>query len=440
MIFIFPASSLFCQDGAQIQALKSFRITPKKKAAYMWIGAVWNPNLNLYIAMFYEFKLGIPGGPEQTLYSQLFNRKGKKAGPLNKLTTISGSDEFSFHFDMTLNEIENEIFVVWSRKSYDEILGITLSGDGRVLPGVEKKQIKKPEGPASGLFPKVVWIKSRNQYAVAWSHLTSQNPTNPDNGFYLALLKPNLKPKLKPTKVKQQSMKNYYYLVTSLLPMHDRILWGAAQDSAKKIRPVVWFTDYKGEVIKVPKAKWDGSIFPGPKAKGGAQVFVDQNPTQDQYLLMWNVGDYQDYRYRTFGNTYYRIMNSDGSFAFKKRKLPKKFRFPYDAIPVYNPQNNRFLVVYSEYKNLFVDNPLVEFQGGRLWATYIDSDGKLGLPDDPSEDAFPLTDLFTDNQTGMFLYEVIYNPFYDEYLIVFMLADYTVPYDTSSDIWGIILK
>jgi len=174
-------STLFCQDEpVQAQTLKSFRITPKRDGAFDWIGAVYNPNLNRYIILYYEFKNVGPDAPYQTLYSQMFNRKGKKVGSLNKLATLKGSDEFSPEMNMALNEIENQILLVWAQFIFDEIYGIVLSGDGRLDPSIEMKQIKASTGPASGLYPKVVWIPGRNQYAVAWSHYDDSNATNPE--------------------------------------------------------------------------------------------------------------------------------------------------------------------------------------------------------------------------------------------------------------------
>jgi hypothetical protein len=102
--------------------------------------------------------------------------------------------------------------------------------------------------------------------------------------------------------------------------------------------------------------------------------------------------------------------------------------------------NNHFLVVYSEFKNLYREDPYAEFQGGRLWATYVDPYGQLGQPYKPGEAAFPLTDVFIDKQTGMYLDHVVYDPIHNEYLVIFTLVDYQDMYNPSAHIWGTIIK
>lgn len=445
VILVFPNADLFCQDETlQIQALKSFRITPKRKAIFGLAGAVYNPNLDHYIVLFVENQYDAPGGPIQKIYSRMFNRAGKKAGPLRTLRDSHDESEVILFMDMTLNEIENEILVVWSALGFDEIKCIPLSGDGRLIdPGYGEdpsKTVKAPSHTGSGFLPRVTWIPNRNLYAVGWANFKPHESSSLDNGFYLSVLKPSLKRKLKPTKVKQMTFKNDYYYVTTLLPVGDRLFWGAAQDAKKKIKPVVWFTDLKGEAVVGPHTKNDGSILPEKKLKGEGKVMADYNPYHDQYLLIWNKADKPYYTEQTFRDTYYRIMNSDGSFIFKKRKMPKNFRFHTAVPPLYNPIYNNFLVVYSEHKILYDRDIPTEFQGGRLWATLIDAYGNLGIPNSGGQTAIPLTDVFTDKQTATRLAKVIYNPLQNEYLVLFEIIDLEGTYDVHSDIWGIILK
>jgi hypothetical protein len=72
-----PAELWGQEDTLQVQGLKSFRITPKRQASYHWIGAVYNPNLDRYVMLFNDYKNEPPYGPVQTIYSRMFNHKGK---------------------------------------------------------------------------------------------------------------------------------------------------------------------------------------------------------------------------------------------------------------------------------------------------------------------------------------------------------------------------
>jgi len=440
----FQSPVLFCQDApVRAQALKSFRITPNRKATFSRCEAVYNPNLNHYIILFTEYEYNDPSGPHQSIYTQMITPKGKKAGALNRLRTSHGNEDFIPYLDLTLNEKENEFLVVWPDRTFDEIRGILLNGDGRLMltGGNERsKTIKPSSGSGTAYPPKAAWIPSTNQYAVAWTSRDHTKPSSLDNGFYLSIHKPNLKYKLRPTKVRQQSQKNYIYIATTLLPIGERLLWGSAQDSAKKMKPVVWFTDLQGEVLTGTHTKRDGSIFPGKKVRGSGHVYTGYNPYHDQFLLIWNAADKSGYLEETYRDTYYRMMNSDGSFASKKRKMPKYFRFHSAYEPIFNPITNNFLVVYSEHKHLYLPDPPVEFKDGRLWATYIDAYGVLGLPDSPREKAFPLTDLFADYYTSMRYIGTVYNSLNNEYLVLFLIADYLDPWDVDTEIWGIILK
>ena len=442
-IFLLLTSGLYGQDEpAQTQALKSFRITPKKEADNNFMGAVYNPNLDRYVVFFFDYKYD-SNGPHQTIFSQLFNRKGKKAGSLYTIRAAHGPESFMPFMDIALNEIENEILYIWGDGRFDTISGVVLNGEGHLFYESGSPRIvtiKSSTEPLSGFYPQVVWDPHRNLYAIAWSYYDYINPANPDNGFYLAVLNARLKRKLKPTKVRQQSMKNINYIVRSLVPCDDGLLWGSAQDSAKKIKPTVWFTDYEGEVIPMPFSKRDGSIYPGKKVKGRGYVHADYNPYLHQFLLTWDAADRSSSMDETFRDIYYRIMNSDGSFLFKKRKMPKNTRFLASAQPIYNPYSNNYFVVYAEYKVLYQFDPLLSFYGGRLWATYIDNQGDLGLPDDPGQDAFPLTDVFYDKESSMRLLETIYNPIHNEYLVILEIIDISNSAQWNSEIWGIIVK
>jgi len=441
-ILILPAPSLFCQYDPQTQAIKSFRITPKKTAGYKWIGAVYNPNLDLYIVFFDELSY-TADGPVQKIYSQPLNRKGKKAGSLYPVRATQGWENYFPDVDVTMNARENEILFVWTDESHDEIGAIALNGEGKHIisgGGVKPVVVKPSSQSGTGSRPQVEWISSRNLYAIAWSYWDYDSRTSLDNGFYLAVLNKALKRTLKPTKIRQQTMKNEAYIISTLLPLEDRLLWGASQDSAKKIKPVVWFTDFKGEVITGPATKRDGSIFPGKKVKGEGDVYAAYNRYYDQHLLMWNAADRHDLLDQTFRDTYFRIMNSDGSFMFKKRKMPKKFRFHSAIPPIFNPIANNFLVVYMEHKILYQGIPYQLYYGGRIWVTYIDEYGNLGLPDDSQQEAYPLTDVFTDKATAMIVNQVTYNPLHNEYLVAFSVADTSRFVSWDTELWGIILK
>lgn len=442
-ILLFLTPDLLSQDEpVKVQALKSFRISPKKKADYNFMGAVYNPNLDLYVVFFFDYKYD-SHGPHQTIFSQKFNRKGKKAGSLYTIRAAHGQENFMPFMGITLNERDNEILYIWNDSRYDTISGVRLNGEGRIFYEDGSPLIKtiKPSSQAlSGFLPKAVWIPSTNQYAVGWTFYDYLKPSNLDNGFYLSVLNANLKSKLKPTKVKQQSMKNINYVVTTLLTLEDGLLWGSAQDSAKKFKPVVWFTDFKGEAMVGPHTKRDGSIFPGKKVKGRGFVKAGHNPYLDQFLLMWDAADKPSSADETFRDTYFRIMNGDGSFLFKKRKMPKGFRFQTYPQAVFNPVSNNYFVLYSEYKIVYQFDPYLSYYGGRLWATYIDNQGNVGLPDDPGQNAFPLTDVFNDKESLMRPLEVIYNPVRNEYLVIFEVVDTSSLGNWTSDIWGIIIK
>jgi hypothetical protein len=120
--------------------------------------------------------------------------------------------------------------------------------------------------------------------------------------------------------------------------------------------------------------------------------------------------------------------------------MPKKFLFHNDAEPFFNPFSNHYLVIYTEHKALSQTDPPASYIGGRIWATYIDSFGQLGVPGSPGQDAFPLTDVFTGDTTGMIFLQAVYNPMRNQYLIVFTVIDYQDIYNVKTQIWGMILK
>ena len=103
---IIPASSLFCQDGVQVQALKSFRITPTPAAMNFWVGGVYNPNLDRYIVFFEEITYS-SAGRTQKIYSLPLKPSGKKAGGLYPVRATQKYEEFFPYTAVTMNEKEN---------------------------------------------------------------------------------------------------------------------------------------------------------------------------------------------------------------------------------------------------------------------------------------------------------------------------------------------
>ena len=164
------------------------------------------------------------------------------------------------------------------------------------------------------------------------------------------------------------------------------------------------------------------------------------NPYHDQYLLIWNEADRYSMIHQTYLNTNYRIMNSDGTYLFKKRKMPKNFRFHTAISPVFNPVAKNFFVAYVEHKILYQGMPFRALYGAKIWVTNIDSLGNISIPEFPGQKAFPLTDVFTDKLTATRLNQVIYNPIQNEYLVVFSLFNTSTFMNVDSEIWGMIVK
>jgi len=419
----------------------SFRISPSKSGEFINIKVIYNPDIDRYVVFLGKWT---DPGTVTIFYSRLYNSKGKTDGPWQEIYNgpILGNADVSY------NEKNNEFLFIWNDRSRDAIYGRLLNGKGKVKAGKtgyskELVAIKKSSGYGTGRSPKVAWIGSKNHYAVSWTSAVSK--THPSNGMYLATFNSKLKRVIKPLRVKQQTMKNYYaYYVAGFIALENKLFWGSAEDGpGNRIKPVVWFTDFKGKMLSGSNQDTKGMIYPGKKVKGDCSVKAAYAPSKDLFLLHWNASDHSFYREQNYRENYYRLMDSKGKFKTKAKKIPKKTQFQSQGSAVYSSNKNRFFIVFPEYKVLYENMNLFpsiadnyrSYFGGRLYGLYINSKGRI--VDKAKSSAIPLTKTFKDPVIRMFFGSTAYNYLNNEYFVTYELSNYDT-YDVEA--WGLIYR
>ena len=212
---------------------------------------------------------------------------------------------------------------------------------------------------------------------------------------------------------------------------------------------MVFFTDFNGDMLSSSSKDTAKEIYPGPKVNAEGYVYADYNPNSDRFLLCWNRTNHQKVEKQTSRENFYRMMDSSGKFKSGKKKIPQSTDFQTNAFVTYNSVEDRFFVIYPEYKVLCEKNEALAsavdegkfFWGGKLWGLYINNKGKI--VDKAKGFAVALTDEFKNTDEYFSLTSEIHDP-----ILVHNSSgnEFFIPYHLSSlvkqgwHIWGLIYK
>lgn len=437
--FGFFSSSLFSWE-IDSEALNSFQVSPKRTSQFIMIRSFHNPVLNKYVVFMYEIK-----GTDKIVWSRSYNKKGKAAGPF--IEVVGGPLSWA---DVVYNEIEDVFFFIWSDHNQDVIRGKLLDGTGEAFDPADQSDrtkqaiIKNSTGTVSAIRPRAAWLCSVNEYGIGWY---SQR----DAGHMFTSFNSDLKRITAPKKVRFQcGAQPQLGNITTLISLPDRLFWGTADNYSTRpgdhrFQPAVFFTDLSGNVFSHPQKKdeqW--MIYPGDPAGGEGYVYADYNPSSQRFLLAWTVSDHPRSGSQSYKKSFFRIMDSDGNFLTKTKRLNRtKYSYQGSAEVLYNPLNDKFFVVWPEYKffnmsyvlSFFPDGNNVVFSAGKLFARSINHKGKFA--DKPK----PLLDKITGLYRALvFSYHgenVVHNAENDHYLISYNLENFI---QGSSSLKGLIFE
>jgi len=416
----------------------TFQISPTRSSYFDLIRVSYNPVIDKYVVFFLELT-----NTRGFIYSRLYDSEGKKAG---KFQEIFNEHVSSLYFaEVAYNEDYDQFLLVWTDGDADKISCKLLDGEGKNLAPAGNRDlaeevviIKQKSNTWSAWTPRAVWVSDFSRYVVAWTaNLLGSSEYHPVNGFYMATLKPNLKKVLKPKQVRHQTTLNTFYRVTAFEPLEDKLLWGSADDGGTWAgfwsRPMVFFTDYDGEIL-------DGPIYAGKRVEGRGSVNAAYNPSADLFLLAWNEADDSSYTRQTYRRSNYRMMRGDGTFFKGIRQVSTpKTQFQSSVSAKYNSIEDKYFLIWPEYKIVYQANPLLAFSGdthkryygGKIWYRWINNKGK------PKGSAKPLTGVFTDPYEALYLSDFAHNPVDNSYFVCYELEN-VIKYTTS--IWGLIYK
>jgi len=433
-VFVFSAASLLRTQDTTYP--KPFQISPDITYQHsIMMKPFYNPILKKYVVFF--------GDPDykHTVWSRLITPEGKPVGGVKEI--FKGQ---MFWGGVAYNAKENQFLLVISDLSLDVIKGKLLDGKGRdAISGKHgdsaKEVIIKPStGALSAPMPKPVWIPETNQYGIGWYNFY-------DGGFYYTALDSNLKRKVPVKKIMSGPVGHYEgeqweIYASALIALPDKLFWGTAKWIAMgKHRPMGFFTDFKGDML--PDIKGDTGkkiVYPGKAVKGSGEVRAAYNPVSDRLLLTWTDGDALDFMRRGSEKSYFRIMDSNGKFKTKALQVGKtKARYQGNIEVVYNPTDNKFLMVWPEYKRSRLSSLSKDRVGyqkeGKLLARSVDDKGKF-LEKKPKI----LVPYIT--QTAVYLIfayfgaNLAYNPDDNEYLLSYGL--YMPVQKGKLILWGLI--
>ena len=408
---------------------QAFRITPSRQSNFTVVDISYNPKIDLYVIFYIE------RGNKDIAYSRLYNGKGQPKSGAQKILEM---DKLTISaLSAAYNAREDRFLLIGTDMTYDAINGMVLDGRGRLPGGQPPIIIVKPtSGAGSTLMPKVHWIASTNQYAVTWTYYDGQKPSNARNGQYLTVLNSDFSRYLNPKRVKLQTMKNAFH-VPFLAVLEDKLVWGSSEDGAGSgIKPVVWFTDFKGKIQTNIGAK--GMIYPEGTAKTEMRVRPVYDPDHGRILLHWLYSDTLNTFESTYVESHYRMMDTRGRFKTGIRVVPKRESFQYPGEACYNPTEKRFFWICSEYKILYKASPERRFYGGKLWGFYLDDEGNLeDKMGNDKLDPIPLTNTFLDPSAGMIFDTIVHNSKDNSYLAVYEIERTAT---SANECWGLIHK
>jgi len=347
---------------------KPFRITPEQNGQFRAEPVQYNPKLDRYV-VFYEEYLSTSSW-DVAFFSRIYDPTGKPTSGAQKIISSDPGMVGAGLVYFAYNALEDTFFFV-SLTRNRSIYGLALDGSGRPLGGgATPIQINENSQANAVVGPNVAWIPSVNRFAVSWTSSDVKDPANSRNGYYLAIFDSHFKKVFGPKKVRGQFVNNGYFLSATVLPLEDKLLWGSADDAPNSaMRPVLWFTDFKGEVQKSYGQK--GLIYPGGAIPYGGWVQTALDPDQGVVLVYWRYSNHHDVSKMKYWEYSTRILGTDGVFKTSAFKMPRQQPFQYAMIAACAAAEKRFFLVCEEYITFRTS------YGGKFWGFYMDEKGRL---------------------------------------------------------------
>ena len=185
-----------------------------------------------------------------------------------------------------------------------------------------------------------------------------------------------------------------------------------------------FFTDQAGEMAACSYADTgENAVYPAPGVEGEAYVRAAYNPVSDRLLLTWTESNGEDYWSRSYLRSYYRIIDSDGKFLTEALPVSEpKTSFQGNSDVIYNSVDNKFLLVWADYKLYFDSWYYLYCIEGKLWARSIDDEGNFL---DKKQKPKSLINRVQNKHTGLFFTDfsndLAFNPDNNEYFITYRL-------------------
>jgi len=406
-----------------------FRITPARNGLFFGDSVLYNPKLDRYV-VFFDEQLS---GWKQEYFSRVLDANGQ---PLCGAQKIFSSDPGLVGIPWIAYNPREDTFFFVSITRKRSIYGLALDSRGRPLGGrATPISIKGDSGEDTIVRPNVAWIPSINQFAVSWISSKTDDPANSRNGYYLAMFDNHFKKVFGPRKVREQSVKNCYNLRAFVLPLEDKLLWGSADDAqGSAMKPILWFTDFKGEVLESYGKK--GLVYPGDAVPYGGWVRAALDPDHGVVLLYWTYSDHSNSGKMKYWENSTRMMSTDGVFKTSVFKMPRRQPFQSDLIAEYAEAEKRFFLVCQEYI-IFSNSSYYQF-GGKLWGFYMDEKGRLENKQGKHVVApIPLTETNLDPHGRIYLGDVASRPEDNSFFIFYGLNDRQ---SNDDQVWGLIYK
>jgi len=413
------------RPGDSVPAL--FRLTPQTPGYYWHLGEIFNPASNRYFFFFFE-----PQGQTAVIWCRQFNIHGRPLSGFQKIIELP--DEWITEGAVAYNQTEKCMFLVWSSANYDVVKGMPLDNYGRTMGGATIITIKRAQRYNSALNVQVAWLPSVNRYAVAWTYANDISPYSAMNGPYLTVLDRNFTFWIKAKKVYSMTHRNDLHFLY-MKPAGNGLLWTGREDGdGRSIQPMAFFTDDRGNVLKTI-----GVIYPGQPVKGLGLVQAAFDPDVKTVLLFWAAADTYDDADWTSALHYYRIMGGEGVFQGPVKTMPHRAALQAFGSVCYNPVEKRFFWVVQEYADYYSPNPYRSEYKGKLWAYYMDTNGRLlNKNGRPAIAPIPLTNTVSDPGLGSRLWGLVLNPYHNSYWTGYWR--YSTQGPACYDAWGLIYK
>lgn len=354
-----------------------FLISPARTGYFRMGEAFLNPKSKMLVVFYWE-----DGTSRQRVLSCRFDSLGNPVGSPHVIMELQAKS--MSRMAVAYNATDDRYFLAGADRNSDCIRGQLVDGNGRSLhsnrAGGEGDwvEIKPATKRLSAQDLKVGWIEASNRYMAVWTYYDRGYFSNPKNGHYLTLLDGSLKATLKTKQVRHQVMRRKSYSIRTLIALEDRILWGSAEDAADYrtgSRPVVWFTDFKGTLLKSYAPATGGLIYPCGTVPDECSLFASHNPKDGLFLLHWNVIGSIALSEAKSAETQYRIMDERGRFKSSLKIAPKTQFYQYRSISGYLASENRFFLACLEYKSY--DKASYYFWGGKLLGFYVNNTGGI---------------------------------------------------------------